>query len=571
MFPQERGVTHTTFKAPHIIPTTYNVRSSFNLPLPSYAHATCKVNTGIGGSLRRLEREIEYETAAGDRETRIYLMPFSVFTRSITLGLNGSFRVPENSGTSILRFLNGCDLDVGAAVLPSSVLRTAVTRSFLPVKGAEPFEVCMQTTYHENVFRVPPTVDFSVSRQLGPRQYGNIALSSGMWFWPSVLQDSVGQFVKLGARTNDTLQMTGHSNCRISFTSSAAYDDPAVNMDDSGAFSSDHSTTAIDKSGPLGEAWGLELGSSPFGAMLSINYGRNLFRGQMRPPAQSEWSKVEHHVHQSLSTLQPQAVRLDLQGSLSLDGSFGWMVKGSRAVGEFSRVGVGVGVQGPRGLVVSVSWNRLGQSINVPIAVCPLDLVNADVITAAIAIPWAIYTAFHYGVIQPQVKRRHKEAFSEKRKELTRLTRDRKAESRRDIELMTARVNRRQEVERERDGLIVLEATYGVLQRSRRDETTMSRKTTASIDVTIPVAALVQNSHLIIARGVNKVSFILCSWAPIMLVADTTTQSQILGFYDPAPLKSKALRIRYQFEGREHFSEVKDDETLTCPRESHML
>lgn len=48
-----------------------------------------------------------------------------------------------------------------------------------------------------------------------------------------------------------------------------------------------------------------------------------------------------------------------------------------------------------------------------------------------------------------------------------------------------------------------------------------------------------------------------------------TLQTQILGFYDPAPLKSKVLRVRYLFAGQEHFVEVNDNESLVCPKDSH--
>jgi DnaJ homolog subfamily C member 11 len=44
-----------------------------------------------------------------------------------------------------------------------------------------------------------------------------------------------------------------------------------------------------------------------------------------------------------------------------------------------------------------------------------------------------------------------------------------------------------------------------------------------------------------------------------------------MGFYDPAPLKPKVLQVRYVFGDQMHFVEVRDDEALSCPRESHRI
>jgi DnaJ family protein C protein 11 len=330
-----------------------------------------------------------------------------------------------------------------------------------------------------------------------------------MWFWPSILETALGPFLQLGIRGDDVILMTSYSSCRIGFTSYSAIAKPADQRSkgsDNGSNSTDHVVSG--QLTPLGEAWGFELTSSPFGGAMSVSYGRNLFRGHVRAPLRSEWSQVGYHKNRGLPLSRPQAVRLDLQGSLSLDGTIGWMVQGSRAIGEFSRVGLGVGVQGPRGLVVSITYNRLGQSISLPIVICPLDLVNIDIIAASVAIPWTLYAAFHYGVILPRARRQHSEALKKRRGELEAAVHDWRVESKRNIELMAGRVRRRQAVEMENHGLVVVEARYGTTgqPKSNAKSTASNRNTRTMIDVTIPVAGLVHQSQLIIARGVNKVS-----------------------------------------------------------------
>ncbi len=524
--------------------------------------------------MKRILGEIEYETEAGENETKSYLMPVSMFTRSVTLGVNGSYKIPGNAAVSILQLLNGCEVDAGISVLPSSVLRTAISRSFKPLKGARPLTLQIQTICHKNPLHIPPTVDVSISRQLGQRQYADVSWSSGMWFWPSALQDALGQTLGLGLDNNEPVFMTGYSSCRMSFTSYPAFDQPASETpEDPSKGSGDHRRSAppTDYPSPVSEGWAFELASSPFGGALSVSYGRNLFRGQVRKPAQSEWSHVGHQKTQRLPTESPQAVRMDLEGSISTDGTIGWMMQGSRAVGDFSRIGVAVGVQGPKGLVLSISWNRLGQSLNVPILVCPLDLVNADIIAASIAIPWTIYAAFQYGVIRPKGRHQYRIALLQKRKELEELMHERQAESERTIELMAARVERSQAVEEEIGGLVILEARYGVSRQSRVRPGQKSSAEPRPIDVTVPVAGLVHKGQLSIARGVNKVSSDFMSEGHCVLNTNMRWQTQILGFYDPAPLKSKSLHVRYMFAGQEHFVEVQDDEALLCPRDSHRM
>ena len=46
-------------------------------------------------------------------------------------------------------------------------------------------------------------------------------------------------------------------------------------------------------------------------------------------------------------------------------------------------------------------------------------------------------------------------------------------------------------------------------------------------------------------------------------------QARIIGFYDPAPLKPKKLRIRYLFAAKEHFMEAGDNEDIVCPKRDH--
>lgn len=48
---------------------------------------------------------------------------------------------------------------------------------------------------------------------------------------------------------------------------------------------------------------------------------------------------------------------------------------------------------------------------------------------------------------------------------------------------------------------------------------------------------------------------------------DQSPQSGIQGFYDPAPLLSKSLRVRYLFRGQMHYAEIPDYVPVVLPLE----
>ncbi|KAH6900897.1 hypothetical protein BKA70DRAFT_1312885 [Coprinopsis sp. MPI-PUGE-AT-0042] len=93
-------------------------------------------------------------------------------------------------------------------------------------------------------------------------------------------------------------------------------------------------------------------------------------------------------------------------------------------------------------------------------------------------------------------------------------------------------------------GLIVESATYGVLD-------TEDEANELTIDVTVPLQALVRNSQLSIPGNLSK--------------------SDLQGFSDPAPFTSKALRVHYSFRGRPHYTEIPDHLPVVLPLSEHAL
>ena len=443
---------------------------------------------------------------------------------------------------------------MGGQVLPQPSCRFALTRSFTPVKKAESFLLRVQTTYNHLPYQLPPVLNISMSRSLGSYKSGYVAWNSGSMFWPPSLNPLFTPLRQFHNNSQDSLMTSREPS---SFTFGVHGYVPPSEMPEK---SSDSDTLTQ----PAGETWGLEVTASPAGGNLSLNYGRNLFRGQVPRQKVSEWTfdgrdKAPVEIPHPIT-----AVRLEVQTAISMDGSLTWSVRGNRKFGDFTWAGLGVGVQGARGLVFSLTWNRLGQSINVPIAVCPLKLVDPDLAVAAVAIPWLAYSCVFYGVLKPRAKRRRKEALHRKKHELEKLMLRRKEESEEAIALMRPIVQRRQDKETRNGGLVILNAQYGLAIDGRRRKRGSSKDSGVFVDVTLPVAALVHNGQLVIARSTDKVRFAQSTSE----LADRS-KSQLIGFYDLAPLRPKVLRVRYRFAHREHFVEVGDDEDLACPQREH--
>ncbi|KAJ6484339.1 hypothetical protein C8R47DRAFT_551994 [Mycena vitilis] len=105
-----------------------------------------------------------------------------------------------------------------------------------------------------------------------------------------------------------------------------------------------------------------------------------------------------------------------------------------------------------------------------------------------------------------------------------------------------ARDSSRDEVAK--DGLVIVEATYGAME-------TADRELGLSWDVTVPLQTLVRGSQIYISGRHPK--------------------SSIQGFLDPAPYIAKSLRVRYLFRGRMHFAEVPEYLSLILPLADHAV
>lgn len=452
----------------------------------------------------------------------------AVLARTFSLGGSLQHTFPEkldkpSTNPSISSLLQGSMLAIHTLILPQRIVQTSITRAVNLAEGTRPLLCRLQTTFHDLPKRVPPVIDLHISRQLGNRHIVFFAWSSGGFLWPNVIARILDPLITLGVDPKVAYALGGGTNnmsigLKAFPSTPAAYDAKSNPEGDKfGAeLGSENTDTFVPVSPPkLGaqESWEFEVDASPYGSSLSLQYGRDVFATGSEPPLQSDLTNAGDTVNGSSSATMTKAargVRLEIQSTVGLDLSLGWTIKGTRPVGDFARVGVGVGVQGTRGLVVSISWSRLGHAINLPVAVCPAEILSRNAVMWALAVPWGTYIAIDFGIVRPRARRKRKEDVVKRRKELRRLLEKRKSEAGQAVKLMRDQVERRQLRERERSGLVILKAEYGV-----KESRGMGSLNTPSgnlwhrgqvTDVTIAVAALVDSGQLVIPRQMMKVS-----------------------------------------------------------------
>ncbi|KAL2826004.1 hypothetical protein BDW59DRAFT_172102 [Aspergillus cavernicola] len=514
------------------------------------------IHAGVSGHFKRFFNQVELEFEDGETEIRKIPLPLVLSTQDINLGASIS-RVNRDKG--ILRrwpfsFLQNSVASVNATLLPTPSLHTSLAKSFVLVRDTRPFTVVFETIFNHSISKALPSVNLQVTKGIGKKKLAFCNWSSGFIAWPSVLQTVLLPFFAVGV--DDFLLESGTSQIQVGIASQPVKVVPSLAEEDEeeaqpeGYEEQEEYANVRAKEreeSRVAEAWQVGLSSSPLANGMILKYSRNIFSGKPAEIALSQWSSEKHY---SVPPEQePRSVRLEVTSTVSPDLSATWSVHGSRQVSELTRVGLGVGLQN-KGLVMTLSWSRLGQRINLPIAVCPVDSVNQDSAAVAVLLPWLAYCAVEFGFIRPRERRNRRKVIARRQKQLRKLIPQKKAESIQAIELMAEQVRRRQEKEEGRGGLVITKAEYGHHPSSMGKDENGIREPEV-VDVTIPVAALVDHGQLIISKK--------------------TAKFHILGFHDPAPLKPKVLKIWYQYHGKEHYAEANDAEGVTCPMRLHLL
>ncbi|KAF9564478.1 DnaJ-domain-containing protein [Agrocybe pediades] len=200
-------------------------------------------------------------------------------------------------------------------------------------------------------------------------------------------------------------------------------------------------------------------------------------------------------------------------------------------------------VLNPQVLLLQLDFTYLQQQISLPIILStqfsPILSLGTIVIPSTVAV-----LGYNFFVIPRRRARRiahiraAKKAFEEDS--------DSRKERNAVESLLKDAVRKYIRTEKEKEGLIILEAMYGAAENDLD-----GIEDNLLLDVTIPLQALVRNSQLHIPGG--------------------NTKAAIQGFSDPAPFASKSLRIRYTFRGRMHYAEIPDYLPVVLPLSEHQV
>lgn len=523
------------------------------------------IHTGIAGQLQPVSRKYTLTMEDDSQEDHEIAEPPILAARDLTLGASvtrvfGDFADAKGIlGWRPFSCLSYAGASVTAMLLPVPSVETRLAKAVQFVPGTKPFRVNLSATLLHSVFRCPPVMGVQVVREIGEGKHTFCNWSSGIIPWPEVLKVLLSPLGNFDMDVHTALY-PGNPDSRFEFgfmslpnspLNAATLDD---DVDDEDEEEDEEYTTVRKKQtaeDKAAESWQAAISANPLTTGLTFNYARNLFSGKPATDvARSEWSSENHYAVPVAD--EPRAVRLEIQSTVGVDLSVGWNIEGTRQVGEMTRMGLGVGLQGNRGLALTVSWGRLGQRIRVPITLLPLEAANIDIAAMMVLVPFASYCAWEFGFIRPRDRKNRRRVIARRQKQLKKSIPKKRAESAQAIELMTEQVRRRQAREANQNGLVVTKAEYGLDPSSKKDRKGKDRfGGYEAVDVTIPVAALVDRGQLVIPKD--------------------TTKFQILGFHDPAPLLPKTLKVWYTYLGKEHYVEAKDAEGVACPMRTHLL
>lgn len=389
---------------------------------------------------------------------------------------------------------------VEGLLLPVPALKTTVARPFQPVPGIKPFQITATSTVQRSLWQTPPTFEVQTTKPIAKRKLAFLSWYSGLLGWPQPLLD---RFPSLGMEIGDASAAASDlSRIQVGILALPKQPQNVVEIDEDGDSEPETGNgmpvqKTIDRAA---ESWQAFITAAPGGGGIGFNYSRNLFSGKPADdPVKSEWSSEGYFPLPKME--EARAVRVQVSTTIDTSLSISWSVKGTRRVGEHTKMGLGVGIS-PQGIMATVSWSRLGQGINIPMIICPADEANHDATVLAALVPWLTYCAIEFGYIRPRNRRKRRQAAARRHKELKKLIPKQRAESEQAIQLMFDQVQRRQAREAAQNGLVITKAEYGYIPpKNKKPKNGFTEPRV--IDVTVPVAALVDRSQLVLPKTVK--------------------------------------------------------------------
>ncbi|KAI3395725.1 hypothetical protein diail_948 [Diaporthe ilicicola] len=326
-------------------------------------------------------------------------------------------------------------------------------------------------------------------------------------------------------------------------------------------------------SGPgKGGSWTISGALTPGGVAGYLRFGRNL----LSSPTELEQSLIPNRLRgllgcrfeAELSTYKsrPHNIRGRIR-SLGRSEISQLAVRGLKKFGKSSKVGLEMSVNSTSSSVVLSLYysTKNNKCLTVPLMLFRDQPAHHQFLTNVLL--WAGFLpALALAVLDrsraflPQADAVSREEKGTRAQKVQRYIATRRAEADDLVALLAEPISQRQRAQRERGGLVVLSAKYGVLLDSPPASAPSEPATGAGAlhlgpnwaspeevaDVTVALAALVDDDgSLHIPEGLRK--------------------SRLLGFWDPSPRRTKCLLVRYLFRGQEKVKEVMGREELALP------
>jgi len=214
-----------------------------------------------------------------------------------------------------------------------------------------------------------------------------------------------------------------------------------------------------------------------------------------------------------------------------------------------NNVGLGVSMGLNSGINLKLSYTRERHQFNLPVQLC--DHFDYRVALLAVAVPMVTFGAFRRFVYLPLQKRWKRQAlYTQLKNDYERTKEEReKAQEQREHMLQGAMESKLRE--EQVNGLIIINAQYGLLLDEDPQLIEQVEKYPPFIDVTDQLQFFVKDSALRLPEY---------------------SKSKLEGFYDCCPSSDeKYLVVTYNFRGKKHRVKVHDEEELIIPLEEHLI
>jgi DnaJ family protein C protein 11 len=513
--------------------TSYLVNHSFQVPLEGLAEV---LESPLPSSLKELWQEkdtprakapdvdrpkptLSFDCSLGGAPVQRKLkpveqrLPSSVLAQTaLSATLVHSFpNLPPEAPRSVASLLAGNQIAVATTILPTPSVSTQVTRGF-----GQNAILTRATFIGLPSLQKAPIVECNFTRRLAIRHSVFVGVNTGGTTWL--------------ANFNELFSLPQFGNVRNGFASMGYTYHPVGSTAGESSEGEDNAGRSRASRSQRTESYTVSVtaGLLAQGMQAKFSWGRTFFVGTPLTAQHFQPSQKRQNV----------GVRIGVEATAHITGASSWTIKASRKIFEHTVIGVNATMGGPTGkggVVLGFSWTRLGQRFSIPVILAPVP--DTRFMLCATAVPFIAYVATEFLWLRRREQKLRERHEARIRKALrSKMLRQRKAAGEA-VEVMRAGVERKMQAEQQAGGLVVLEATYG------------TRDGRFSADVTIAVAALVDQGQLVLPSGIEK--------------------SRIIGFYDPAPGSEKVLKVRYLFAGQMHDTTVKEQQALIAPLRSH--